>query len=379
MSDSSKQYSIQINTEVTGEESVEKLNSTIDETTTKFTRLQLQIKETKTALQEAEAAGDNIKFKRLKAELDELEDSFEINRMKSQQLDDQLQNMPGTLGNVGSSIKQVDGVMKMLSANPILLVLGLVAGAFMLVKKSLESTKEGTAALTRVTDGFGSIIKPIFGWISSIAVPVITKFAEGIEWLSSALGNVKEPITDVTEAMKKQAETFATAKSKYEEDLKTYNSYINQKKEILANDRISEEERTAWLKENEFKKNKFVSDVLNESTKTYREFLKKHNEEVDKINKDAENKRKSDLKKRVLINLPNFDEFERNSFTACLLGMSFDFYNFKDMPFFEELSERKIYKTEILLDDGFINQILKFLLTRNKIDKSYFRKFVEKN
>lgn len=91
------------------------------------------------------------------------------------------------------------------------------------------------------------------------------------------------------------------------------------------------------------------------------------------------NKKGSDLRKRVLINLPYLDEFQRDSFATPSLEMSFDFLNSRDTPFFEELSKRQVYRTAILFDEGFINQIVKFLLSRNMIDTSYFKKFVEEN
>ena len=43
----------------------------------KFTRLQTQIRETRTALQQAAETGDRLRFNQLKDQLDDLEDSLE--------------------------------------------------------------------------------------------------------------------------------------------------------------------------------------------------------------------------------------------------------------------------------------------------------------
>lgn len=64
----------------------------------KFVRLQTQIRETRTALQQAAEAGDNLKFNQLKGQLDDLEDKLEITTIKSKKFGDQLATAPGPIG-----------------------------------------------------------------------------------------------------------------------------------------------------------------------------------------------------------------------------------------------------------------------------------------
>lgn len=92
------------------------------------------------------------------------------------------------------------------------------------------------------------------------------------------------------------------------------------------------------------------------------------------------NRRRNDTRKRVLINLPSIDEFDRSSvYSPFCLKMSFEFFNSKDTLFFEELSNPKVYRTDVLFDEGFIKEILKFFLTRKRVDASYFQKFIHED
>lgn len=156
------------------------------ETTDKFTRLQLQIRETRTALQQAQAAGDSVKFNQLKKQLDELEDSLEVNTLKSKQFDDALASIPGPAGQVGQAIKGVDSAFKVLIANPIVAVIAGIAAVFTVMYKAMQQTKEGQAALNKVTDAFGNILTPIIKFISAVAVPVFEGFAKVVNFVRGA-------------------------------------------------------------------------------------------------------------------------------------------------------------------------------------------------
>jgi len=403
MSDNTKNYNIVINTEVNGEGDLSKLNNTVEETGEKFKKLQTQIKETKVALQQAVDSGDAVGFKKLKSELDNLEDSFEKVNNKSKQLDDQLVAMPGALGNVGQGIKSVDGLMKLLSANPLLAVLGAVVGVFLLVKKSLDSTKEGTAALTKVTDAFGSVIKPIFEWISSIAVPVINKFAEGIEWLSSAMGNVKEPINIVTEEMKKQAATIEDARKKYEDIRNTFKEYEKKIADLKSRyEELSEGEKQ-WIIGLEKQKNSLIP-ILNETYKTYKKFITdlkllddiKYEDDIKNLNakekeiydinlkyqKDLTDLKKSGLGEKVIkdghTNLQLLEEQHNDKINKINKKYSDIAKTERDKVKAQQLSDLKaaeqvIYNTEIsFLDDR--NKELKILETKYINDQKILKK-----
>ena len=157
-----------------------------------FTRLQTQIRETRTALQAAAAAGDSVNFSRLKGQLDGLEDSLEVVTLKQVQFDDALAAAPGPIGKAGQALKGFDGVLKLLSANPIVAILAGLAAVLTAVVAALSKTKEGTAALTAVTDAFGNILQPVIKFISDAAVPVFKAFADIVNFFGTSLGLVDE-------------------------------------------------------------------------------------------------------------------------------------------------------------------------------------------
>ena len=168
-----------------------------------FTRLQTQIRETRTALQAAAAAGDQVKFSQLKGELDNLEDSLEVVTLKQRQFDDALASAPGIAGKAGQAIKGFDAGLKLLAANPVVAILAGLAAILTAVIAALKQTKEGTAALTAVTDAFGNILQPVIKFISDAAVPVFKAFANIVNFFATELGLVDEKVVKAKEDFRK--------------------------------------------------------------------------------------------------------------------------------------------------------------------------------
>ena len=175
------------------------VNVDTEEAEGSFTRLQTQIRETRTALQAAAAAGNQVKFNQLKSELDDLEDSLEVVNLKQVQFDDALAAAPGPIGKAGQAIKGFDGVLKLLAANPIVAILAGLAAILTAVVGALSKTKEGTAALTAVTDAFGNILRPVIEFISAAAVPVFRAFADIVNFFATELGLVDEKVVAAKE------------------------------------------------------------------------------------------------------------------------------------------------------------------------------------
>jgi len=134
-----------------------------------FIKLQLQIRKAQVAMQEAQATGDKIKFASAKAQLDELNDSLELTTLKSMQLDDALAAQPGVVGQVGNAMKGLDATFKSFLANPFVVTLTLIVGAFMALKEALSRTEEGQAKLTKVSEGFTKILNGLFAVLEPIA------------------------------------------------------------------------------------------------------------------------------------------------------------------------------------------------------------------
>lgn len=159
-----------------------------------FKRLQTRIKETSVALQKAAEEGDQATFQRLRGELDDLNDELDKTRLQSGQLDDQLTQLPGAAGQAGQAFKGFNDTIKVFLANPILLVITAIVGAFMAMKKSLESTAEGQATLNKISQGFSAILGPILAIIEKVALPLFNKFADLIGFVAKGFGAFAEMI-----------------------------------------------------------------------------------------------------------------------------------------------------------------------------------------
>lgn len=213
-----------------------------DETGDSFTKLQTQIRKTQVELQQAAAAGDKVKFKALRGQLDELEESLEKTKFQSSQFDDQLASLPGPAGAAGNALKGVDGMFKMLMANPILGAIAAIVGAFMLMKKALSSTAEGQATLNKIQSAFAKILGPILALVEKVALPIFNGFAtvlefvaEGFGKLVSALGvseaKIKEATFNIDEVQQDAAEK---AKERAEEEKKKQDELTAKRKEASA-------------------------------------------------------------------------------------------------------------------------------------------------
>jgi hypothetical protein len=196
---------------------LDKLDTQTNELGGKFKKLELQIRETRVALQKAEEAGDKLTFNKLKGDLDELEDKLEITKLKSRQLDDVLVALPGPLGLVGQAMKGLDVAMKTLIANPIVAILAAVVGVLALLKKSLSSTTEGQELLNRLSAAFGKILGPIMATIEKVAIPLFETFAfllekvgEGFSFVAKAVGisssKIKEASINSSQALQDAAD-----------------------------------------------------------------------------------------------------------------------------------------------------------------------------
>ena len=255
MAENTTTYKTVIETEVKGKEQMEELGDEAEQTGDKFVKLQLQIRQTQKDLQAAAAAGDKVKFKKLRDDLDELEEGLEKVQFQAKQFDDQLASLPGPAGAAGNAIKSVDGAFKLLLANPIVAVIGAAVGIFLLLKKSLESTAEGQATLNRITSAFSSVLGPVLATLEKVAVPlfnglafVIEKVGKAFSFFAEKLGISKEKIAEATLSTDKvQQEANENEKKRLEEQTKK--NQEAQDKRTAANKAAAEKRKAQREKE----------------------------------------------------------------------------------------------------------------------------------
>jgi hypothetical protein len=91
-----------------------------------------------------------------------------------------------------------------------------LVGAFMFLKEALGKTKEGTAALNKVSQAFSAIMGPLLALINTVAVPifealanVITKVAGAFSFFAEKLGVSKASIAAATKDVDKVGQEAA--------------------------------------------------------------------------------------------------------------------------------------------------------------------------
>jgi len=235
MSDNKTTYTGVIDVETKGTDSLAKLNKSLDETIDGFEDIGATIEKTRKALQKAKLDGDKVEFKRLRKELNTLETTFEDTEIQSRRFTDALAQQPGVVGLVGGSLKGLDGGMKVLAANPIIAIVTLLAGLFIALKESLNSTAEGQELLNKMSEAFGKVIGPVMAIVEAVAIPVfevlvdvINFVADGFAKFAKYLGISSEKIE---EASRNSSEVLKAA---HEEELKRQEENTKKQEEETA-------------------------------------------------------------------------------------------------------------------------------------------------
>jgi hypothetical protein len=210
----------------------------------KFKSLKVQIRQATIAFQEAEEKGDLKGMATAKKQLDDLNDQFELTTLKAMKFEDALATMPGVAGFVGQSIQGVDKAFKVLAANPILAIVTALVGAFTLMKEALSKTKEGQAALNKVSQAFSSVMGPILALINTVAVPLFEKLAtiigkvgSAFAWVAEKLGISKDKIVAATNDIDTVGQEAAEKERQRQEELKKQMEERNAKRKEEAEKR----------------------------------------------------------------------------------------------------------------------------------------------
>ena len=281
-----------------------------------FIALSRQIRETRKQLQAAQESGDEKAFKKLKNELDDLEDKYEIVNLKSKKFGDALAGLKGPLGIVGQGIQGVEQGFKLLIANPIVAVISAIVGAFLLMKKALSSTAEGQQTLNRISAAFGKILGPVLALVESVALPIFRGLAEILEFVAagfsklvSGLGvsekKIKEASINSSEVLKKQAEDEKARqedlrKKQEEETKKRIEDQKKRAEEYKAKVKETQQAINAYEAEGRQARGLTRQEEIADETKKYNELLRNakkygqdtagitqaYNEKVKKINDD---------------------------------------------------------------------------------------------
>ena len=278
-------YTATIDVETSGMDSFDKLNKELEGTIEGFIDMETAISNTRKALQKAKLSGNKTEFKRLRKELNGLEDQFEDTTIQSKRFTDALAEQPGIVGLVGGSLKGLDGGMKVLAANPIIAVVTLLAGLFLLFKESLTKTAEGQETLNRISEAFGKILGPVMAIIEAVALPIFEKLADLLALVATGFSKFAKFLGissgKIEEASRNSSEVLQTAfeeeETRQEEATKTQEE--NSKKRI-ENAKKEADEKAEILKNAATIQNEAELSLLEDQQREIKEREVRFNEEM---------------------------------------------------------------------------------------------------
>ena len=278
-------YTATIDVETTGMDSFDKLNKELEGTLEGFIDMETAISNTRKALQKAKLDGNKAEFKRLRKELNGLEDQFEDTTIQSKRFTDALAEQPGIVGLVGGSLKGLDGGMKVLAANPIIAVVTLLAGLFLLFKESLSKTAEGQETLNRISEAFGKILGPVMAIIEAVALPIFEKLADLLALVATGFSKFAKFLgissSKIEEASRNSSEALQTAyeeeETRQEEATKTQEE---QSKKRIENAKKEAEDKADLLKTAGEIQNEAELSLLDDKQREIKEREVRFNEEM---------------------------------------------------------------------------------------------------
>lgn len=181
-------------------------------------------------------------------------------------LRDQMSAIPGPVGAVTSASGKLNGILQILSKNPLVLTLTLIVGALTLLYKAFKSTEDGADKLEQVFSGLSAVVDIILNRILK-AGSAIVKFFTGD--FSGALDDAKAAVTGfadeavaefnrAVDAAKRLQDLddvvrdLGVSRAKLNKDLAATkeilsdeNATLKEKKQAIADIRKAEEAQTA--------------------------------------------------------------------------------------------------------------------------------------
>ena len=107
-----------------------------------------------------------------------------------------MSGLPGPLGAAANGIKGVSTQLKAMLANPVVLTLGAIVGAFAALRKAFVSTEEGQNKLAKATAVISYLFEKLFDIIEPIAAFIGDVLGEGFKNLGLVIDAVTNSIAD---------------------------------------------------------------------------------------------------------------------------------------------------------------------------------------
>jgi hypothetical protein len=234
------------------DETVEiEVKTNADEAGGKFVSLRTQIRETTIALQAMADKGQagTKEFKDLSNTLDKLQDQQKKVAFQSSQIEDKLSALPGPIGQIGRGFASAKSAVETFGVELAIATGGitLIIGAVIAMKEALSKTKEGQETLNKVSDAFGKILAPILALIEKVAIPIFSKFADGVAYVGEKFQEAAEYFGASKTKIKEIGDNISTTSKKFyddaQADLDNMKKVLDMQKEAKEKAAQKEKER----------------------------------------------------------------------------------------------------------------------------------------
>ena len=209
-----------------------------------------QIGDLKTKLEDLPIGSKD--WKKVKGDIDALEDGFKRAKQSQQGLLQNLSEAPGIVGAFGQSLKGVNEGFKLLSDNPWGAVLALLATVIVKVVDKLKDMEGVIDPLTKIGDAFSTIFSKIASFILPPIAATLELIATGAEkvlnWFGKLTGSgdgLGKTMAELSDAQDKLNDSQA----EYELGLAKTNRALAEAREKANDQTLSTKERKAALEE----------------------------------------------------------------------------------------------------------------------------------
>ena len=122
---------------------------------------------------DVEKAQKKLNAARVKAAKDTASQEKNQNKMNAT-----LAKSKSATANLDAATGGLTSKMGMLAANPIFIVVGILAGLFKILKESIGRTEDSAADMSAIFAGLGQIMTNLFEWVADFVEPILSKLAE---------------------------------------------------------------------------------------------------------------------------------------------------------------------------------------------------------
>jgi len=139
--------------------------------------------------------------RKLKDEITKLDGKLKKVDASTGQFQRNVGDYPGSLGRAGSAVQRLNMQFKALLANPIVLVIAAIAGAFIALAKALKRSEEGQNALNKISSVLSATLNVFLDIVTNLAEKLIKAFEDPQQAVKDLWESIKNNLVNRIKAV----------------------------------------------------------------------------------------------------------------------------------------------------------------------------------